>query len=150
MKQNFRVGGGGRTCAAILLLLAWFGVLGGCGSSVTGPDGEGEKTGAGIEVRGAGTESFQKVDGAWSEVNNCWGINMNGSNIVVTVMTPEFYDKSGLGVIRYSGELYYGVRVGNKVYVAPDMAALRHEFSHIVGEKTTGHLVDNGASKCWL
>lgn len=53
-------------------------------------------------------------------------------------------------MIRVNGTLVYGMRIGNQVWVAPDLAALRHEFSHVVGERATGRLVENGDGKCWL
>ncbi len=122
----------------------------GCGGGPTSPDTAADRTAAGIRVIGAGSELHSVIDQRWAEVESCWGTAGSGDKQTVTILQPELYDKSGLGVIRVNGTLVYGMRIGDKVWVAPDMAALRHEFSHVVGERVTGHLVENGAGKCWL
>jgi hypothetical protein len=123
-------------------------MVAGCGGGPTGPDDPNTLTPAGIEV--TGTENLAAVDAAWGQVNGCWQTNVGGTGVRVIVMAPEITDKNGLGVIRYQGNLVYGARDGYSIYVATDLAALKHEFSHLVGEVATGGLVDNGQGKCWL
>lgn len=130
---------------AVVLLSA---LLTGCGGGPTGPDDPISQTPAGIEV--TGTADFAAVDAAWSDVNRCWQSTIPGTGVRVTAMTPEITDKNGQGVIRFQGNLVYGARDGYAIYVATDLAALRHEFSHLVGEAATGGLVENGNGKCWI
>lgn len=133
---------------AIILLGAL--VLTGCGGGPTGPDTAADRTAAGIRVIGGGAELLPVIDQRWAEVENCWGVTDRLDKPTVTIQQPELYDKMGQGVIRVSGQLVYGMRIANSVWVAPDLAALRHEFSHVVGEYATGHAVENAAGKCWL
>ena len=49
-----------------------------------------------------------------------------------------------------ASERFAAMRLGDKVWVAPDLAALRHELSHVVAERATGHPVDNNDGRCWL
>ena len=133
---------------ALILLGTMF--ITGCGGGPTSPDAAADRTAAGIRVIGGGSELHPVVDKNWSEVENCWGVAVSAERQTVTIQQPELYDKGGRGVIRFNGELVYGMRIGNKVWVAPDLAALRHEFSHVIGERATGHLVDNNSGKCWL
>ena len=132
----------------VILLGAMF--ITGCGGGPTSPDAAADRTAAGIRVIGGGSELYSVIDQKWTEVENCWGAAVSSEKQTVTIQQPELYDKAGLGVIRVNGTLVYGMRIGNQVWVAPDLAALRHEFSHVVGERVTGHLVDNGDGKCWL
>jgi len=90
------------------------------------------------------------IDERWAEVEGCWGVQTNSSKVSVTVQAPELRDKQGVGVIRVNGQLVYGMRLGNQVWVAQDLAALRHEFSHVIGERATGRPIDNGDGRCWL
>jgi hypothetical protein len=101
-------------------------------------------------VIGGGSELHSVIDKAWVEVENCWGVTVSGEKLTVTIQQPELYDKAGKGVIRVNGTLVYGMRIGDRIWVAPDLAALRHEFSHVVGERATGNLAENSAGKCWL
>ena len=133
---------------AMILLGTMF--LAGCGGGPTGADDATGRTDNGIRVIGAGSEMNATIDQKWAEVENCWGAQVSGEKQTVTIQQPELYDKTGLGVIRVNGTLVYGMRIGNQVWVAPDLAALRHEFSHVVGELVTGKMVENGAGKCWL
>lgn len=125
-------------------------ILTGCAGGPTGPEAIETRTTAGIRVTGAGSELYTKIDKSWTEVEDCWGVKVNGEKVTVTVQEPELYDKQGQGVIRVNGQLVYGMRIGNGIWVPPDLAALRHEFSHLIGERATGHLVDNGAGRCWV
>jgi hypothetical protein len=147
-KMRSWIGAGSIALASSLFVLT----LSGCGggSSPVGPDEMGGRTAAGISVEGAEPALFPAIDGAWAEVTGCWGVAVDGGGVKVSVKTPELTDAAGRGVIRYDGKLVYGARVGNHVYVASDLAALRHEFSHLVGEKATGGPADNGAGRCWL
>ena len=132
----------------MILLGAMF--ISGCSGGPTGADAATGRTDNGIRVIGAGSDLYSAIDQRWVEVENCWGTTGSGDKQTVTILEPELYDKAGLGVIRVNGTLVYGMRIGNQVWVAPDLAALRHEFSHVVGERVTGKLVENGAGKCWL
>jgi len=125
-------------------------VLTGCGGGPTSPDAASDRTAAGIRVIGAGTELHPVIDQRWEEVERCWGARVSGAKLTVTVQEPEFYDKMGQGVIRVNDTLVYGMRIADHVWVAPDLAALRHEFSHVVAERVNGHLVENGDGRCWL
>lgn len=133
---------------AVMLLGAM--VAGGCGAGPAGPDAVEERTGAGIKVVGAGAELHPAVDERWADVERCWGAQESGERVTVTVQAPELYDREGRGVIRVNGTLVYGMRVGDRVWVAPDLGALRHEFSHLIGEAVTGRPVTDGAGRCWL
>lgn len=133
---------------AMILLGAM--ILTGCGAGPTSPDAATDRTAAGIRVIGAGTELHPVIDDRWAEVERCWGVQVSGDRVSVTVQAPELLDKQGQGVIRVNGELVYGMRVGNQVWVATDLAALRHEFSHVLGEQATGHRVADGEGRCWL
>jgi hypothetical protein len=133
---------------AAVLLSSLLAMLTGCGGGPTGPDDPNSQTPAGIEV--AGTVDFAAVDAAWNDVNRCWQATVPGTGVRVTAMQPEITDKNGKGVIRFQGALVYGARDGYSIYVATDLAALRHEFSHLVGELATGSSVDNGNGKCWI
>lgn len=143
MKAMARVIGG----AAVLLGAM---VLTGCGGGPTSPDAAADRTAAGIRVIGGGSELHPVIDQRWAEVEECWNVEESGERVSVTLQEPELYDKQGLGVIRVNGQLVYGLRAGNQVWVATDMAALRHEFSHVIGERATGSLVADGSGKCWL
>jgi hypothetical protein len=132
----------------MILLGAMF--ITGCSGGPASPDEATDRTATGIRVVGAGPELHAAIDQRWAEVEDCWGVMVSGGKQTVTIQQPERYDKAGLGVIRVNGELVYGMRIGDKIWVAPDLAALRHEFSHVVGERATGHLVENGEGKCWL
>ncbi|HWR98531.1 MAG TPA: hypothetical protein VN317_08930, partial [Candidatus Methanoperedens sp.] len=83
-------------------------------------------------------------------VGACWGVREGGERVSVAVLQPELYDAQGRGVIRVNGTLVYGMRIADTVWVPPDLAALRHEFSHIVAERATGRPVENGDGRCWL
>ena len=133
---------------AMILLGAM--IITGCSGGPTSPDAASDRTAAGIRVIGAGSEQHSAIDQRWAEVENCWGVQVSGEKLTVTVQQPELYDEAGKGVIRVNGTLVYGLRIDNKVWVATDLAALRHEFSHVVGERVTGRLIENGAGKCWL
>ena len=133
---------------AMILLGAM--IITGCSGGPTSPDAAADRTAAGIRVIGAGSELHSVIDQRWTEVENCWGVMVSGEKQTVTIQQPELYDKAGKGVIRVNGTLVYGLRIGNQVWVAPDLAALRHEFSHVVGERVTGNLAENGNGKCWL
>ena len=132
----------------MILLGAIF--MSGCSGGPTGADAAAGRTDAGIRVIGAGSDLYSTIDRQWAEVESCWGSAASGEKQTVTIQQPELYDAKGLGVIRVNGTLVYGMRIGNQVWVAPDLAALKHEFSHVIGERTTGQLVENGAGKCWL
>ena len=132
----------------MILLGAMF--ISGCSGGPTGADATTGRTDEGIRVIGAGSDLYSTIDKRWVEVETCWGSAGSGEKQTVTIQQPELYDAQGLGVIRVNGALAYGMRVGNQVWVAPDLAALRHEFSHVVGERVTGKRVENGGGKCWL
>lgn len=136
------------TQAAIILLGAMF--IAGCDGGPTGADAASERTENGIRVIGAGPDLYATIDQRWAEVESCWNGNDSGVKPTVTIVEPELYDQSGQGVIRVNGTLVYGMRSGDRVWVAPDLAALRHEFSHIVGQRVTGQAVDNNSGQCWL
>lgn len=125
-------------------------LLAGCGGGPTSADTIEERTAKGILVVGAGSETYSEIDSRLAEVESCWGVTIDGEKLTVTVTQPELYDSAGQGVIRINGTLVYGMRAGNTVWVAPDLAALRHELSHVVGESATGTLIENGNGKCWL
>ena len=93
---------------------------------------------------------YTKIDQNWTAVNECWGTSLDGHNVTVEIMSPAFTDSAGTQVFKYGSDYYYGLRNGNRVKVCPDLAALRHEFSHLVGQAATGSLVANGAGQCWL
>lgn len=133
---------------ALILLGAMFST--GCGVGPTSPDTAEDRTAAGIRVIGSGPEVFPVIDQRLAEVESCWGARVNRERQTVTIQQPELFDSAGQGVIRVNGQLVYGMRIGNQVWVATDLAALRHEFSHVVGEQATGRPVENGAGKCWL
>ena len=122
----------------------------GCGGGPTSPDAAADRTAAGIRVIGVGSELHPVIDQRWTEVEKCWGVAQGGEQVSVTVQEPERYDSLGQGVIRVDGNLVYGLRVGNQVWVATDLAALRHEFSHVIGERATGRPVSDGDGRCWL
>lgn len=144
MKTTGKWLGGG--ALALLGMLA----IPGCGAGPTGPDEATENTATGIRVVGGGPELHSAIDGRWGEVTACWGVAESGRRVTVMVQKPEFLDARGVGVIRVNGTLCYGMRIADTVWVAPDLAALRHEFSHIVAERVTGRPVENGDGRCWL
>lgn len=125
-------------------------LISGCSGGPTGADAAAGRTDEGIRVIGAGSDLYPTIDKSWAEVESCWGTAGGGEKQTVTVQQPELYDARGLGVIRVDGTLVYGMRIGDQVWVAPDLAALKHEFSHVVGERVTGKQVENGTGKCWL
>lgn len=133
---------------AVILLGAM--VLTGCGGGPTSPDAAADRTAAGIRVIGAGPELHPAIDERWAEVENCWATQVGGDKVSVTIAATELRDKMGQDVIRVNGQLVYGMRLGNQVWVASDLAALRHEFSHLIGERATGHQVNDGEGRCWL
>jgi hypothetical protein len=134
------------------LLAGALSILTGCGGgSVTGPDeAAGGRTALGISVNGAGAESFASIDESWRQVTSCWAAAVDPRGVRVEVREPETRDRAGDEVIRFDGRLCYGARQGNVVYVATDLRALRHEFSHLVGEAATGGPVENAGGRCWL
>ncbi len=138
-----------KAAGGIMILLGAM-LIAGCSGGPTSPDSPADRTTAGIRVIGAGSELHSAIDQRWAEVESCWGVAMSGERQTVTVQQPELYDKAGQGVIRVNGQLVYGLRIGDKVWVASDLAALRHEFSHVVGERATGRPVENGGGRCWL
>ncbi len=126
-------------------------MLSGCAGLPTTPETSIEgRTSLGIGVSGASSDVYPRIDQDWLKVNSCWGSSVNGDAVTVIVMTPSHTDDAGLQVFEYHGQYYYGMRTGDKIYVCPDLAALKHEFSHLVGEKTVGHQIDNGYGQCWL
>lgn len=131
-----------------MLLGAMF--ITGCSGGPTSPDAAADRTAAGIRVIGAGPELHPAIDQRWAEVERCWGVTGDGDSQTVTVQQPELFDNLGQGVIRVNGTLVYGMRIGDRIWVAPDLAALRHEFSHVIGERATGRPIENGDSRCWL
>ena len=143
MKAMARVVGGAMVLLGTL-------VVTGCGGGPTSPDATADRTAAGIRVIGGGSELHPAIDQRWAEVEACWKVQESGERVSVTIQEPEFYDKQGLGVIRVNGQLVYGLRLENQIWVAADLAALRHEFSHVIGERATGASVENGDGRCWL
>ncbi len=125
-------------------------LLAGCSGGPTSPDAAADRTAAGIRLIGAGSELHSVIDQYWTEVETCWNVEESAENVSVTVQEPELYDSQGQGVIRVNDQLVYGMRIGNGIWVATDLAALRHEFSHLIGELATGKSVENGDGRCWL
>jgi len=124
--------------------------LPGC-RGVTGPDeyGDGE-TPRGIRVKGGSPDNYATIDDVWNEVNKCWNTSVSTDGVQVEIRVAEVHDSRGQGGFSYNGKLVYGVRIGNQIIVADDLLALRHEFSHLVGEHARGYPVENGAGVCWL
>jgi hypothetical protein len=109
------------------------------------------RTPRGISVVNGSNDMYPAVDQAWHDVCGCWKAQLDPQGVRVIIRKPVLHDKQGQGVFRWvDKKLYYGLRQGNTVWVCPDLAALKHEFSHMIGEEKTGHLVDNGSGKCYL
>lgn len=138
-----------KTVGGAIILLGTL-VLTGCGGGPTGPDAATDRTAAGIRVTGAGTELHPVIDQQWAEVVDCWHARESGERLLVSIQQPELLDNQGRGVIRVGGQLVYGLRIADHVWVAPDLGALRHEFSHVVAERVTGRPVENYDGRCWL
>ncbi len=143
-KQN-----GSRT-NTIVTGLALMLLLGGCGSLTTSPTSVLDQTDSGITIIGGSEEIYAQVDRDWQETNACWGSNYDGAGISVQIMPQALKDSGGLQVFQYEGSYYYGLRQGDNVKVCNDLAALKHEFSHVIGERVTGQRVANDSGKCWL
>ncbi len=138
-----------RLCIVAMLVMA-AAVLQGC-TALTSPDEAIDgRTPLGIGVQGGSNALYSAIDTEWNEVNLCWGIALDPKDITVIIMQPDLTDSTGNGVFKYSGSYYYGMRSGNTVRVCPDLAALRHEFSHIAGQAATGHAMANDSGQCWL
>ncbi len=143
-KQN-----GSRT-STIVTGLALMLLLGGCSTLTTSPTSVSDQTNSGISIIGGGEELYGQIDRDWQETNTCWGSNYEGAGISVQIMPQALKDSGGLQVFQYEGGYYYGLRQGDNVKVCNDLAALKHEFSHVIGERVTGQLVANNSGKCWL
>ncbi len=126
-------------------------LIAGCGGLPTSPETAVEgRTSLGLGVAGAGQELYDGIDRDWATVNKCWDTSLDGHDVTVEIMEPAFTDNRGTQVFEFESNYYYGLRMGNNIMVCADLAALKHEFSHLVGQSATGIPVQNGMGKCWL
>lgn len=130
-------------------LMAVLCIMGGCAVPTT-PTGIDGRTPLGIRIGGGGSELHERIDTDWLLVNECWGTSLDPSDVTVIIMAPDLFDEKGLGVFKLDRDFYYGVRSGNTIRVCPDLAALKHEFSHLVGEHVLYSQVPHGYGSCWM
>lgn len=143
--------GSPRPAPGLVIALLVLALLAGCLGTPSGP-GEASvgRTPLQILVEGAGPELYAAIDRDWLAVNSCWRARVDASLVRVRVVPASYRDRNGVGIFEYAGQYVYGLRVGNEVTVTPDLAALKHEFSHLVGEDKTGRPVGHDAGRCWL
>jgi hypothetical protein len=91
-----------------------------------------------------------QIDAAWTDVAACW--HYTGSTRGVSVEIVEDWHQ---GRVQYFAcqesptGWCAGLTLGTYVMVPPDMVALRHEFSHLIGA-FAGYATPNYLGKCWL
>jgi hypothetical protein len=92
-----------------------------------------------------------RVDAEWKAAAECWGY-AGKADAWVTVV-PCQTDSAGAEYFCGShGDCYSGLQTGNQVTICPDLAALRHEFSHRVCQMLYGAaaVCKNYSGRCWL
>lgn len=86
-------------------------------------------------------------DTAWREVVACYGSEPDKPVVIVREDCRSKYAAQDFPV----GQGWvHGWYHGGKVEVCPDLAALRHEFSHHVSLHVRGYEGHDGEGVCWL